>query len=49
MKKDERLRGYHDEQLETLPWGEKKRVMENQLQRAVLIAVEEAPALEVDE
>ena len=45
MKKDERLRGYHDEQLETLPWGEKKRVMENQLQRAVLIAVEEAPAM----
>jgi phenylacetate-CoA ligase len=45
MKKDERLRGYHDEQLETLPWEEKKRVMENQLQRAVLIAVEEAPAM----
>ena len=45
MKKDERLRGYHDEQLETLPWEEKKRVMENQLQRAVMIAVEEAPAM----
>lgn len=45
MKKDERLRGYHDEQLETLPWEEKKRVMENQLQRAVLIAAEEAPAM----
>ena len=45
MKKDERLRGYHDEQLETLPWEEKKRLMENQLQRAVLIAVEEAPAM----
>ena len=41
MKKDERLRGYHDEQLETLPWEEKKRVMENQLRRAVLIAVED--------
>ena len=45
MKKDERLRGYHDEQLETLPWEEKKRLMENQLQRAVLIAFEEAPAM----
>ena len=45
MKKDERLRGYNDEQLETLPWEEKKRVMENQLQRAVMIAVEEAPAM----
>jgi phenylacetate-CoA ligase len=45
MKKDERLRGYHDEQLETLPWEEKKRAMENQLQRAVLIAFEEAPAM----
>ncbi|MGD8686479.1 MAG: AMP-binding protein [Syntrophobacterales bacterium] len=45
MKKHERLRGYHDEQLETLPWEEKKRVMENQLQRAVLIAFEEAPAM----
>ena len=45
MKKDERLRGYHDEQLETLPWEEKKRLMENQLQRAVMIAVEEAPAM----
>jgi phenylacetate-CoA ligase len=39
------LRGYHDEQLETLPWEEKKRLMENQLQRAVLIAFEEAPAM----
>ncbi len=45
MKKDERRRGYHDEQLETLPWEEKKRLMENQLQRAVLIAFEEAPAM----
>ncbi len=45
MKKDERWRGYHDEQLETLPWEEKKRLMENQLQRAVLIAFEEAPAM----
>jgi phenylacetate-CoA ligase len=42
MKKEERLRGYHDEQLETLPWEEKKRLLENQLQRAVLIAFEEA-------
>ena len=45
MEKDERLRGYHDEQLETLPWEEKKRVMENQLQRTVLLAAEEAPAM----
>jgi phenylacetate-CoA ligase len=45
MKKEERLRGYHDEQLETLPWEEKKRLLENQLQRAVLIAFEEAPAM----
>ena len=45
MKKDERLRGYQDEQLETLPWEEKKRLMEKQLQRAVLIAFEEAPAM----
>jgi phenylacetate-CoA ligase len=45
MKKDERLRGYHDEQLETLPWEEKKRVLENQLQRAAMIAFEEAPAM----
>ena len=45
MKKNERLRGYHDEQLETLPWEEKKRLLENQLQRAVLIAFEEAPAM----
>ena len=45
MKKDERWRGYHDEQLETLPWEEKKRLMENQLQRAVLIAFEQAPAM----
>ncbi|MEE9120276.1 MAG: AMP-binding protein [Syntrophobacteria bacterium] len=45
MKKKERWRGYHDEQLETLPWEEKKRLMENQLQRAVLVAFEEAPAM----
>ena len=45
MKKDERLRGYHDEQLETLPWQEKKRLMQNQIQRAVLIAFEQAPAM----
>ncbi|MCG6944977.1 MAG: phenylacetate--CoA ligase family protein [Deltaproteobacteria bacterium] len=45
MKKEERLRGYHDEQLETLPWEEKKQLLENQLQRAVLIAFEEAPAM----
>ena len=45
MKKDERLRGYHDEQLETLPWEEKKKVLENQLQRAAIIAFEEAPAM----
>jgi phenylacetate-CoA ligase len=45
MKKEERLRGYHDEQLETLPWEEKKQLLENQLQRAVLIAFEKAPAM----
>ena len=45
MKKDERLRGHHNEQLETLPWKEKKRVMEDQLQQAVLFAFEEAPAM----
>ena len=45
MKKDERLRGYYDEQLETLPWEEKKPFLENQLQRAVMIAFQHAPAL----
>jgi phenylacetate-CoA ligase len=45
MTKDERLHGYYDEELETLPWEEKKEHIENQLQRAVLIAFEEAPAM----
>jgi phenylacetate-CoA ligase len=45
METDERLRGYYDEQLETLHWEEKIRLIENQLQRAVLIAFEEAPAM----
>ncbi|MGD8923691.1 MAG: hypothetical protein PVG64_02115, partial [Syntrophobacterales bacterium] len=45
MSKDERLRGYYDEQLETLPWDEKKRILENQLQRAVMTAFQEAPAM----
>ncbi len=45
MKKDERLRGYYDEQLETLPWDAKKHILENQLQRAVMTAFQEAPAM----
>jgi phenylacetate-CoA ligase len=45
MKKDERLLGYYDEQLETLPWDSKKRLLENQLQRAVMTAFQEAPAM----
>ena len=45
MSKDERLRGYYNEQLETLTWEEKKQVMEDQLQQAVLFAFEEAPAM----
>jgi len=45
MKKDERLGGYYDEQLETLPWDAKKQFLENQLQRAVMTAFQEAPAM----
>jgi len=45
MKKDERLSGYYDEQLETLPWDSKKQFLENQLQRAVMTAFKEAPAV----
>ena len=45
MKKDERLSGYYDEQLETLPWDSKKQFLENQLQRAVMTAFKEAPAM----
>jgi len=45
MKKDERLLGYYDEQLETLPWDSKKRLLENQLQQAVMTAFQEAPAM----
>ncbi|MEJ2429828.1 MAG: AMP-binding protein [Deltaproteobacteria bacterium] len=45
MKKDERLRGYYDEQLETLPWEQKKNFLENLLQRAVMTAYEQAPAM----
>jgi phenylacetate-CoA ligase len=45
MKKDERLLGYYDEQLETLPWDAKKQFLENQLQRAVMTAFQEAPAM----
>ena len=45
MKKAERLRGYYDQQLETLPWNEKKHILENQLQRAVMTAFQEAPAM----
>jgi phenylacetate-CoA ligase len=45
MKKEERLRGYYDEQLETLPWDAKKQFLENQLQRAVMTAFQQAPAM----
>ena len=45
MKKDERLRGYYDEQLETLPWEQKKDFLENLLQRAVMTAFQHAPAM----
>lgn len=45
MKKDERLRGYYDEQLETLPRDAKKQFLENLLQRAVMTAFQEAPAM----
>ena len=45
MKKDERLRGYYDEQLETLPWEQKKNFLENLLQRAVMTAYQQAPAM----
>ena len=45
MKKDERLSGYYNEQLETLPWDSKKQFLENQLQRAVMTAFKEAPAV----
>lgn len=45
MKRDERLGGYYDEQLETLPWDAKKNILENLLQRAVMTAFQEAPAM----
>lgn len=45
MKKDERLRGYYDEKLETLPWEKKKRLLEEQLQRTVSLAFERTPAM----
>ena len=45
MRKDERLRGYYDEQLETLPWEQKKNFLENLLQRAVMTAYQQAPAM----
>ncbi len=45
MKKDERLRGYYDEQLETLSWKDKRRLLEERLQRAVALAFERAPAM----
>jgi phenylacetate-CoA ligase len=45
MKKDDRLRGYYDEQLETLPWDAKKQFLENLLQRTVMTAFQEAPAM----
>jgi phenylacetate-CoA ligase len=41
----DRLDGYHDEGLETLPWDEKRGVLERRLQRAVLIAFHRAPAM----
>lgn len=45
MKKDERLSGYYDEKVETLPWDEKKQLLENHLQRAVMTAFQQAPAM----
>ena len=45
MKKDERLSGYYDEKVETLPWEEKKHFLENHLQRAVITAFQQAPAM----
>ncbi len=45
MKRDERLSGFYDEQLESMPWEEKKRLMENQLQRAILTGFDKAPAI----
>ncbi|UCG13871.1 MAG: AMP-binding protein [Deltaproteobacteria bacterium] len=45
MTKDERLRGYYDEKLETLTWQEKKRVLAEQLKQAVALAFERAPAM----
>jgi len=41
----DRLGGYHDEGLETLPWDEKRGFLERRLQRAVLIAFHRAPAM----
>jgi phenylacetate-CoA ligase len=45
MKKEERLRGYFDERLETLPWDKKKRLLEEQLQQTVTLAFQNAPAM----
>jgi phenylacetate-CoA ligase len=45
MKHDERMRGYYDRQLETLSWEEKRRLLEEQLQRTVALAFERAPAM----
>jgi len=45
MKKEERLRGFYDEQLETLPRDAKKQFLENLLQRTVMTAFQEAPAM----
>ena len=44
MKKMERLRGYYNERLETLPWDEKTRLLEEQLQQTVALAFRSAPA-----
>jgi len=45
MKRDERLRGFYDEQLETLSWDAKKQFLENLLQRTVMTAFQDAPAM----
>jgi phenylacetate-CoA ligase len=47
MKKDQRLHGYYDEELETLSWERKKPLLEEQLQRTVSLAYESAPAMRV--
>jgi phenylacetate-CoA ligase len=45
MRKIDRLRGYYEESLETLPWQEKKKLLEERLQQALIFAFERAPAM----